>query len=172
VTNAVKQLANEGFVRVRPHQEAVVAPLDPKEIREIYVMRAALESLALEEAATRVTEDDLVDVRALNDDLRKEAGSPRSTIENARAVDKAFHERLRDIAKMPYLSQTLQNYADQCEYYRVCLLDQHHFAPPTAERHELIIEALERRDAVQLRAHMTTHVLQGMDLILNALKGS
>lgn len=172
VTNAVKQLANEGFVRVRPHQEAVVAPLDPMEIREIYLMRASLESLALEEATAKVTEQDLAEVRAINDELRRVASSGLSTIDDIRAIDKSFHERMRDIAGLPGLSKTLKNYADQCEYYRVCLLDQHHFAPPSAERHEPIIAALESRDAASLRTHMTAHTLHGMDLILDALGDS
>lgn len=170
VTNAVKQLANEGFVRVRPHQEAVVAPLTAREIREIYLMRATLESLALAEAATKVNATDLAEVRALNEELWRVSEAPDATIEDARAIDKVLHERLRRIADMPHLSQTLQNYADQCEYYRVCLLDQHHFAPPTPERHEPIIDALETRDAGHLQELMNTHVLQGMHLILGALK--
>lgn len=170
VTNAVKQLASEGFVRVRPHQEAVVAPLNPSEIREIYLMRAALESLALSEAVTRVSAADLAEVRALNDELRQVNDSPNATISDARAIDKVFHHRLREIAGMPQLSQTLRNYADQCEYYRACLLDRHHFAAPTPEGHEPIIEALETQDVDRLRSLMNAHVLLGMDLILNALK--
>jgi len=73
---------------------------------------------------------------------------------------------------MPHLSQTLQNYADQCEYYRACLLDQHHFASPTSEGHEPLINALESRDIDQLQILMKDHVLLGMHLILNALEKS
>lgn len=170
VTNAVKQLANEGFVRMRPHQEAVIAPLNAREIREIYLMRAALEALAAAEATVNVTGQDLAEVQACNEELRRVVDAPDSTLENVRAVDKVFHTRIRTIAGMPHLSQTLQNLADQCEYYRVCLLDLHQFAPPSPERHQPLIDALEARDTDRIRARMTTHVLEGMHLILAALE--
>lgn len=170
VTNAVKQLASEGFVRVRPHQEAIVAPLIAAEVREIYLMRAALEALALAEAATKVSPEDLAAIKTLNEQLRQVKESPGSTIADARAIDRAFHERMRDIAAMPHLSQTLRNLADQCEYYRACLLDRHHFAAPTPKGHEPLIEALERNDPDQLRSLMSDHILQGMHLILEALE--
>jgi len=172
VTNAVKRLASEGFLRVRPHQEAVVAPLIPAEIREIYLMRANLESLAVAEAARNITPDDLVDIRRLNEEIRTVSAAEDSTIEQIRTADKAFHARIREVANMPHLSQTLQNYADQCEYYRACLLDQHHFASPTPEGHEPLINALESRDIDQLQVLMKDHVLLGMHLILNALEKS
>lgn len=172
VTNAVKRLASEGFLRVRPHQEAVVAPLIPAEIREIYLMRATLESLAVKEAARNITPDDMVDIRRLNEEIRTVSTSDSSTIEQIRTVDKAFHARIRAVANMPHLSQTLRNYADQCEYYRACLLDQHHFASPTPEGHEQLISALESQDVDQLQPLMNDHVLLGMHLILKALEKS
>lgn len=169
VTNAVKRLASEGFLRVRPHQEAVVAPLIPAEIREIYLMRAALESLAAAEAAANIASHDLADIRRLNEEIRTVSTAPSSTIEQIRTVDKAFHARIREVANLPHLSQTLQNYADQCEYYRACLLDQHHFASPTPEGHQPLIDALESGDTEELQSLMKDHVLLGMHLILNAL---
>lgn len=172
VTNAMKQLASEGFVRMRPHQEAVVALLDAAEIREIHLMRAALEALAAAEAATRTQQHDIDDLRVLNDELGRIAATPGATLEDVRAVDKRLHAHIRAIAGMPHLAQTLQNLADQCEYYRVCLLDVYEFAPPAPERHTSLIDALERHDSDGIQALMKTHILEGMHLILRALESA
>ena len=55
ISSALKRLAGEGFVSLRPHKEAVVARLDPGGVREIYAMRAQLEELGAREAAERIT---------------------------------------------------------------------------------------------------------------------
>lgn len=166
VTNAMKQLASEGFIRMRPHQEAVIASLNPAEIREIYLMRAALEALAIEEAVERVSDADITDVTALNDAIGRAASQPGVTIQELRSLDAAFHTRMRDIARMPHVSKTLLNLADQCEYYRVFLLDSHQIAQPSAERHQPLIDALAASQADTARTLMRRHVLEGMHLIL------
>ncbi len=51
VANALKRLSGEGFVQLTPHKGAVVARLDPYEVREVYLMRAELEALIVREAA-------------------------------------------------------------------------------------------------------------------------
>ncbi len=172
VTNAIKQLANEGFIRMRPHQEAVVASLVPSEVREIYLMRAALEVLAIEEAVERVTDDDIAAIEAMNQAIGDLAARSDGTIQELRRLDRTFHARVRDIAAMPNVSRTLLNLADQCEYYRVSLLDTHHFAAPSAERHQPLIDALAARQVDQARTVMRAHILEGMDLILVAITDS
>jgi DNA-binding GntR family transcriptional regulator len=154
---------------MRPHQEAVVASLVPAEVREIYLMRAALEVLSIEEAVERVTEDDISEIRALNQAIGDLAARPDGTIQELRRLDRAFHERIRAIAAMPNVSRTLLNLADQCEYYRVSLLDTHLFAAPSAERHQPLIDALASRQVDQARSVMRAHIIEGMDLILAAI---
>lgn len=172
VASAIKRLAGEGFLQVRPHKEAVIAPLDSADIREIYRMRAALEALALHEAASRVAPPDVDEVRALNMELRRVGDLGQATMAEIRAIDRAFHRRMRDIAGMPRLSHTLENLADQCEYYRACLLDQSHLAAPTPERHEPLIAALETRSVRELESLIEKHVLAGMRLILAAMEAT
>src|SRR5262245_7509357 len=47
VREAFRQLETEGWIIVEPNKGATVSPLSPEEAREIYEIRAALESLAL-----------------------------------------------------------------------------------------------------------------------------
>ena len=165
VANALKRLSGEGFVQLEPHKGAVVARLDPNEVREIYLMRGELEALAAREAAGRVTPANLADLRRLNDELGRlrEAGA---TIAELRAVDWRFHARLRAIANMPHLAQTLKNLADQCEGYRARLLDERPQLVPSPQRHAALLGALERRDAAAAAEAMREHILKGMRAVL------
>ncbi len=165
VANALKRLSAEGFVTLTPHKEATVARLDPAQVREIYLMRTELEALAIREATRNVTLADLADLHARNDEIgrRHDAGAP---IAELRALDWAFHHRLRTISGMPVLSQTLKNLADQCEGYRARLLDERPLIVPSAERHAAILTALEARDAPGASSAMREHVIGGMRAVI------
>ncbi len=167
IANALKRLAGEGFVRLTPHKEAVVAPLDPAEIEEIYVMRAALEAEAASNGARRATPEQLARLRAMNERLRQvEDSADTATL---RRIDLALHAALRDLAGMPRLAATILNLVDQGEYYRARLLDVHHILRPTAQRHEALLAALEARDAARAHTLMYEHVVEGMRSVLDAL---
>ncbi|MGH2531381.1 MAG: GntR family transcriptional regulator [Thermomicrobiales bacterium] len=169
VANALKRLAGEGFVRLTPHKEAAVTPLAPEDIREIYLMRAELEALAAHHAAPRISDGDLADLHDLNDEIGRRKERLPLDIRAIRAADLTFHRRMREIAAMPYLAQTLQNLADRCEGYRARTLDERQLVVPGPERHGAILKALQARDAVASATAMRRHVLAGMDAVLDVL---
>lgn len=170
IANALKRLAGEGFVRLTPHKEAFVARITADEVEEIYLMRAALEAEAAASACARATAADLAELHRLNQRL----GSVErdSDVAVVRAADHAFHARLRAIAGMPRLAQTIANLADLCEYYRARLLDTSHLAVPTAAGHQELLQALEARDVERVRAFAREHVLRGMRTVLAALEAT
>lgn len=170
VAGAFKRLAAEGFIQLRPHREVIIAPLDPQAVREIYLMRAALEAVVLREAATRATAADLSEARELNYALRRLRESTQVEIAAVRALDQTFHERVRKIAALPRITQTLANLVDQSEYYRACVLDAGQLAAPNPDHHEQILEALEDRAAGRAAVLIEEHVTEGMRLILALLE--
>jgi DNA-binding GntR family transcriptional regulator len=171
VANALKRLAGEGFVDLTPHKGAVVAALDPDAIREVYLMRGELEALSARESAARVRPSDLSDLEAINDEIGRLADSG-ATVGELRRVDWRFHARLRRIAGMPLLAQTLQNLADQCEGYRARLLDDRAQVLPAPWRHRPILDALAAHDAATAGEAMREHILAGMRAVLATLDES
>lgn len=169
VANALKRLAGEGFVRLTPHKEAAITPLEPEDIREIYLMRAALEELAAREAVPRLTPTDLLDLHRLNEEIGRRKDRPSLDIRAVRAADLDFHRRLRDIAGMAFLSRTLLNLADRCESYRARTLDERQLVVPGPERHTRILSALAARDGPDAGDAMRQHVLDGMEAVLDVL---
>lgn len=168
IANALKRLAGEGFVRLTPHKEAFVAPLSSDDVEEIYTMRAALEGEIVVFAARCVTAADVAALRAANRELADRAAG--DDVAAVRALDHAFHARLRAIAGKPRLATAIGNLVDQCEYYRARLLDVRRLSMPSAEAHERLLNALEARDADRLRALAREHVLGGMRSVLAALE--
>ncbi len=169
VSNALRRLAAEGFVRLMPHKEAVVARLDPDEVREIYLMRAELDALAARTAAQAITPGDYAEIAWLNDEVGRLCAEPGIEIARLRAADRSFHNRVRAVARMPRLAKTLEDLADQCEYYRARLLDPSLLFAPRPQRHGPLLAALNAGDAFASAEAMRLHVLGGMELILNTL---
>lgn len=169
VANAFKRLSAEGFIRLVPHKEAIVAPLDAADIRQIYLMRAELEALAARESAAYVTTTDIAELRGINTELEAAESSSEPDLRRLRGIDIAFHRRLRRISRMPLLISTLDNLADRGEGYRARLLDTRFLVVPTARRHLTIITALEQHDADAAAGAMHLHVTEGLDAFMELL---
>lgn len=170
VGNALKRLAGEGFVLLRPHREAIVAPLDPGLIREIYLMRAELEALAGREEAAQISDDDLAELNRINARIAEIRTVQPLDVRSLRAADLEFHRTLRSIARMPLLSTTLENLADRCEAFRARLLDARFRVLPAPYRHTEILNALAARDPERVAAALRRHILDGMEAILEEIK--
>lgn len=170
VASALKRLAGEGFVLLTPHKEGMVAPLAYSDIREIYLIRAELESVAARETATKITGRDLNTLRDLNTELHRLRIDIDPDVRGLRRVDLAFHHHMRAIAGLPLLVRLLDDLTDRCEAYRACLLDKHHVFVPAAERHLPILAALERGDPEEAGLLMREHVLEGMTALLVELE--
>jgi DNA-binding GntR family transcriptional regulator/transcriptional regulator with XRE-family HTH domain len=65
VRGAVRELAKEGMVEVRPHSGAQVAPLSTEELEELYATRAGLEPWLARLGAERLSMDDLTRMEPL-----------------------------------------------------------------------------------------------------------
>jgi len=169
VANAFKRLSAEGFIKLVPHKEAIVAPLDREDIRQIYLIRAELEALSARESATRVTIADIAELRRINRDLELAESVTEPDMRQLRGIDIGFHRYLRRISGMPMLISTLDNLADQGEGYRARLLDTRFLVIPTADRHEPIIASLEHHDSHLAAEAMREHVFQGLDAFMELL---
>jgi DNA-binding GntR family transcriptional regulator len=169
VANAFKRLSAEGFIKLVPHKEAIVAPLDRQDIRQIYLIRAELEALSARESATRVTPADIAELRRINRDLESAESVAEPDMRQLRGIDIEFHRYLRRISGMPMLISTLDNLADQGEGYRARLLDTRFLVIPTADRHEPIIASLEQHDSNLAAEAMREHVFQGLDAFMELL---
>lgn len=169
VANALKRLAGEGFVQLTPHKEATVTWLEPADVREIYLMRAELETLVGREAARQMTAAALAGLHAMNAEIGRQLTQPEPDIRAVRAADLEFHRRLRAVAGMPLLARTLENLADRCEGYRARLLDLQQIAAPHPERHVALLAALADRDEIAAAERMRDHVMTGMEAVLAVL---
>lgn len=60
IREAIKQLELAGLIKVEPYHGAMIAEIDPEEIRDIYEVRCALEGTATYMATARMTPEVLI----------------------------------------------------------------------------------------------------------------
>lgn len=152
VRDALRLLETEGLVQLAPNKGAIVAPLDPGELREVYEMRAALETLALRHAIPELT-DSRLDLAAGILDEAEAAG-----LENFSARNKAFHfmlyepcARPRLLAQIAALNETAGRYLRQAAS-RLDYVERSH------REHRELLAACRRRDMPQACDILRRHI--------------
>ena len=153
---ALRALAADGLVTIEPHKGAVVTPVTPEEVDEVFPVLAALEGCAGELAAARMTEAELGEIAALHESMlaAHRAGRRKQFL----ARNEAIHERIVAAAGNPTLASLHRALSLRLRRIRyVARVAEASWERSVAE-HEAIIEALLRRDGAALCARLRDHL--------------
>ncbi|MFI1920268.1 GntR family transcriptional regulator [Nocardia sp. NPDC020380] len=157
VREAVQQLIYEGLAVTVPHAGARVAVVDDDRIREVLTVRAALDGLAAEAAATRLTEFDLGKLAAMlsaqEENLLDNADPARDT-----ELDLEFHTFIRDRSGNRTLTEELARLEAQAHLYRGDLWQHPRNRRIALREHRRILDALESGHAADARDAADAHV--------------
>jgi DNA-binding GntR family transcriptional regulator len=156
IREAVRQLEALGLAEHVPHHGAKVMRLDVEELRELFSIRLALESMALRRAAEQFEDDDADRARAALEEY--DAARRRRDTRAAVRAHGTFHFTLYEAARSSWLLRLIRPAWDSCERYRPVLLAE----GALQDRHEeLDVELLEAcaahepdRAARALQAHL------------------
>ncbi len=155
VREALKVLANEGFVQLLPHRGAMVSRQTPEELSEIFPVIAALEGVAGELAAERASDEEIGRVTEMTRALRLsyEAGDRPRYFD----INQAIHKTILAAARNKTLAQ--QHAALAGRIYRAryaANLEKQRWLAAIRE-HEAIAAALSQRDGQKLGRLMKEH---------------
>jgi DNA-binding GntR family transcriptional regulator len=120
IREAVRQLEALGLAEHVPHHGAKVMGLDVEELRELFSIRLALESMAVRRAAELFdTEDEAKARAALQEyDTARRRGDTRAAVR----AHGTFHFTLYESARSNWLLRLIRPAWDSCERYRPVLL--------------------------------------------------
>lgn len=181
IREALRRLAALGLVSFEPNRGVRVRTLTREELREAFLVRAELESLATEIASSKMTAADLRELEeaedrfaALTDDLRRRPDDADRTELVARWVraNHAFHDIIYRVAAMPLVERLAKGSrfsgsgvwapADAGE------LDELYRA--NESQHRAIIQALVARSSAGARSLAREHVLASGNLLERILE--
>ncbi|SEE78324.1 GntR family transcriptional regulator [Ruania alba] len=96
VREALALLEAEGQVEIKRHRGAFVSILTQRDVDEVHTLRTAVETLAGERAATRLTAAHLAELDRVLEEMKSTSGAVQP--EEAVALDLAFHDVIYDAA--------------------------------------------------------------------------
>lgn len=156
---ALKVLAVEGLVTMKPRRGAYVAEMSRDDVAQIYHLLALLESDAAGEVARRASDEQLSRLQALHDQLERQVRQRDAFF----ATNERFHMALLEIAGNRWRTQIVT------DLRKVMKLNRHHslfkqgrMADSLGE-HRLLMDALKRRNAARATALMKAHFESGLE---------
>jgi DNA-binding GntR family transcriptional regulator len=163
VREALRMLAMEKLVELRPHHKAVVRAYSRAEIEDIFMIRSLLESKAAALACARLGPADL---EALQRHLAEMEGlyQPADLVRYLQA-NRAFHMTIYRLAGSPILENLIAHFIDQSSrFIHIYLKATETFAKAHAEHLE-IYRACEARDPAVLEQLTRDHVRQTLGVL-------
>ncbi|MBI3157028.1 MAG: GntR family transcriptional regulator [Burkholderiales bacterium] len=155
---ALKVLAAEGLVTMKPRRGAFVAEMSREDVAQVYHLLALLESDAAARVATEAGPEARTELRALHDRLEKRLRQREAFF----AANEAFHMALLRIAGNRWAMQLVG------DLRKVMKLNRHHSLfrqgriTESLAEHRALMDAIESRDAERARALMREHFEHGL----------
>lgn len=168
IRDALLILQGEGLIESTPNRGAVVRDYSQTELRDIYELRAHLESYAARRAATRIDEAGIEELKESCDrfrDLRNAGKMEDLTEENLR-----FHYRLAEAAESPRLMDFIRGAIEVPLVNRSFFLFSEAEADSSERHHRAIVSALEARDPDRAEVVMKEHIFEGRDFLVAHLR--
>ncbi len=164
VREALRQLQSEGLVTYQANRGATVTSLAPEEIREIYEIRATLETAAIRRATKVLTAQALADAARILD--RAEAANDGA---DWGSLDVDFHQVIYALDGRPRLREMIDGLLRRVDRYWLShgLMLQHRAA--FDREHRALLATIERRDADAAAALLEQHLAGAAALLISEL---
>ena len=167
VREALVRLEQEGFVRTVPRKGAFIIRKKKKEILEMIIVWAALESMAARLITEHATDDDFSTLRRMF--AKFDGGEVKARIDEYSATNISFHQAILQLSRCELLNQLAENLFIHMRSIRMQTIGDRDRAKQSIIDHMHIIEALENRDAdvaerlvrehsLNLETHVAQHV--------------
>lgn len=154
VREALRQLDSEGLITIRPNRGAVVASLTTEEIEEFFLMRAALEPLAVRLAVPRFTKGDFLDLRLHAERLERAEGTPVEWLRR----HKEFHNFINERSGRRNLIREIKRVTEIVEPYLLNYIAVYKIEEIPGHEHRTIVAAIELGDADAAEKAMRDHI--------------
>lgn len=156
---ALKVLAAEGLVVLKPRRGCYVAELSERDLDEIFPVLALLEGRVAEEATRRLAGADFSRLAAIHADLERHAATHDT--DKFFEANQAFHNALQELAGNRWLSQLIDDTRKFLKLTRRDSLRLEGRIGQSLDEHRAILTAIGNRDPASAARLMHDHILSG-----------
>lgn len=160
---AIRILAQEGLLELRPARSPVVAEPTLKEVTDTLTVMVALETLSGRLACTAATDDDLGQIATIHAQMADEfdIADPLDSFE----TDMSFHRAIALASHNDALAETHAAYMARLWRVRYLTAKQRRNRARVLDQHGAILDALSARDPDRTAAEIAHHLRGFFDTI-------
>lgn len=155
---ALVELKSEGLVTFLPKRGAIVSPLSAAEAEEIFFMRMALETAAIQKAIPLLGNADLIRAKSVLEIIDSETDRDKWG-----ELNWEFHSFLYQAARMPLMLKTIRYLHNNVTRYLILYLDRLSGSDRSQEEHWALLRACRDRDVRAAETILKTHLRQASD---------
>ena len=161
VREALKMLEATGLIENKPYVGAIVTTPSPEWIEEVFVMRAALESMAIRTSVPFLNDADIEAIIEIDNRMKEQKGNPA---EYAR-LNRQFHKAVMEKSPYPNLLSMIEDLLIKSQYGRAIFGMKPATVMTSDREHDQLIEALQKHDVDMAEAITKHHRLRvGIEL--------
>lgn len=158
---ALKVLAAEGLVELKPRRGCYVTEISRKDLEEVFSLLALLEGHATAEACRRATPLEIERLGEIHAELEKSAKENR--LEEFFDSNQRFHRAILDVAGNRWLLSVIQDLRKVMKLSRLHSLSREGRIGQALNEHRKIIEAIKSGDPQSASRAMHDHLLSGLE---------
>ncbi|WP_353646739.1 GntR family transcriptional regulator [Mesorhizobium sp. WSM2239] len=165
---ALKVLANEGVVTLRPNRGAIVSALTLEELDEVFPIMGALEALSGEIACRHITDEEVTAIRSLHETM---VGHWRAgELQPYFRLNQQIHEAILEGTRNETLKALYRSLAGRVMTARyIANMSAVRWAAAVAE-HEAILQCLSNRDGKKLADILKRHLAHKLETVKDWLR--
>ncbi len=170
IREACRQLEKHGMVQIVTRRGTFVTKIEVSEAKELYEIRAALETLAAEKAAAQATSEDLEELQRILIDMQ-DAVEADEAMQYFKA-NVVFHRKIVLISgnrNLESLIEGIYNKASLCRKTNLSVLDR---MTISYRQHKDIFKAIRAGNQIEASTQMKHHILDARDALLSSLDRS
>ena len=168
VREAIRKLELEGLVNMLPRKGAHVANLSVKDIMDVLEVRASLDGLASALAASRITEEELKELKHVQTQFANYV--EKDNLQGSIKKDVEFHDIIYRASRNDKLMQITSNLREQVQRFRVIYLKDYVSPREIIKEHAEIIEAISGKNTDIARMVAQKHIKNQEETIIKAIR--
>jgi len=168
VREAIRKLEQEGYVIMMPRRGTYVSSVSVHDVKEIFEIRSALESLATGLATRRIEPEELERLRALLIEI--EGHIQRRDIDKIVKTDIEFHGLLYQVSRNDRLVTIISNLKEQLARFRTLSMSYPGRLHETLQEHRAMVEAIAAGDVDAARDAAEHHMERAEETLLKAMR--
>lgn len=168
IREAIRKLELEGLVTMIPRRGAEVANITEKNLKDVLEVRRALESLAIELACERITEETKLE---LEERLKKVEDAVQTKDSSLIAsADVAFHDTIVEASGNNRLIQLVNNLGEQMYRYRFEYIKDMSKHPQIMSEHKIMFQCIMDKDKAKAAQIVKVHIDNQEEAIMRKIK--